>query len=572
MSQNKSKLHHQHSIKSISGGSRKFSATLISSAVLSALVFMSGAHAASFGKLTVLSSLGQPLRAEIELTSVAKEEEWQLTAKLASPDVYKQAGIEFNASLMSLQFMIDERGTRKFVRVTSSQPINEPVVDVLMELGGTKTRVVREYTLMLDPAESRTPQSAQLAPATRGGQAAVKPVKAVKQAAAVVSSPSAPSVTAAASNSSESPAISTPIPAGARNDRSSAPFVPEKSEQVTKSTDTAKAAKTVVEKNAGPTSGKSAANYHVKKGDTLAGIASQNLSGSISLDQMLVAMYRSNKQAFVGNNMNRLRSGQVLSIPDAESVRDISKSEARGVILAQSKDFKNYRHALAGQVASSAVAKSAESKQSGGGKITAKVEEKVNSTDDAKDKLKLSRSGAANAPNAATEAKLAAANEDKIAHERAAAEAESKIKLLEKNVNDLQKVLEIKNKNLEDLEKQASAIKPVAPTVAVVAGTSPAMASAAPAVAVPAVSAPVTPGVATLPATPAADPAAATEASTPTVAVASTPAVVKPKAVPAPVQPAAPTGFFSGITDNPLLLPAAGVLALLLGGLGISRI
>ncbi|MDY7548503.1 hypothetical protein RGU75_20000 [Glaciimonas sp. CA11.2] len=134
----------------------------ITSAVISSMVMMAGAHAAGFGKLTILSSLGQPLRAEIELTSVAKDEESQLVAKLASADAYKQANIDFNPALLSLQFSIDQRGVRKFVRVTSTQPINEPFVAVLMELGGTNTRVVREYNVLLDPASSHVAQSAQI--------------------------------------------------------------------------------------------------------------------------------------------------------------------------------------------------------------------------------------------------------------------------------------------------------------------------------------------------------------------------------------------------------------------------
>src|SRR5258708_7081910 len=96
----------------------------LSSAVISALVLMSSAQAAGFGKLTVLSSLGQPLRAEIELTSVSADEESQLVAKLASVETYKQANVDFNPALLSLQFAVEQRGARKFVRLTSTQPIN----------------------------------------------------------------------------------------------------------------------------------------------------------------------------------------------------------------------------------------------------------------------------------------------------------------------------------------------------------------------------------------------------------------------------------------------------------------
>src|SRR5579872_5730580 len=151
-------MHPNSSNKFISTGLKTLTA-----AVVSAMLMISSAEAAGLGKLTVLSSLGQPLRAEIELTSVSQDEAGSLVAKLASPETYQQANIDFNPALLSLQFAIDQRNGRRFVRVTSTQPINEPFVDMLMELGGTKARLVREYTLLLDPAGQRQAQPAQIA-------------------------------------------------------------------------------------------------------------------------------------------------------------------------------------------------------------------------------------------------------------------------------------------------------------------------------------------------------------------------------------------------------------------------
>src|SRR5437016_5962448 len=202
----------------------------LSSAVISAMVLMPGPNAAGFGKLTVLSSLGQPLRAEIELTSVSKDEEGQLVAKLASVETYQQANIDFNPALMSLQFAIDQRGARKFVRVTSTQPMNEPFVDVLVELGGTRTRVVREYTVLLDPADSRSTQSAQ------------------------VTAPLRAPVAGAGAASASTDAV--PSLRGARNDRSLPPVPTEKPARRA-----AHASEAVAAKGGG--------EYRVKKGDTL---------------------------------------------------------------------------------------------------------------------------------------------------------------------------------------------------------------------------------------------------------------------------------------------------------------
>ena len=82
-----------------------FSVKTLSAAIASVLL-LSTAHAAGLGKLTVLSALGQPLRAEIELTSVSNEEITGLVPKQASIDAFRQANDDFNVSLMSLRFAI----------------------------------------------------------------------------------------------------------------------------------------------------------------------------------------------------------------------------------------------------------------------------------------------------------------------------------------------------------------------------------------------------------------------------------------------------------------------------------
>ena len=124
------------------------------------LVAFSSAYAAGLGKLTVLSSLGQPLRAEIELNSVSKDEAGTIVVKLASYDAYRQANLEFNSVLQSLRFSVEKRGERAFVRVTSSQALNEPFVGMLLELRSSAGNLTREYTFLLDPAETRGSTSA----------------------------------------------------------------------------------------------------------------------------------------------------------------------------------------------------------------------------------------------------------------------------------------------------------------------------------------------------------------------------------------------------------------------------
>ncbi|HYD82184.1 MAG TPA: FimV/HubP family polar landmark protein [Paucimonas sp.] len=469
------------------------------------------------GKLTVLSALGQPLHAEIELTSVAKDEASTLAPRLASMDAFKQANVEFNPVLFSLRFAVEQRAGRHFIRVTSSQPINEPFVDLLLELGGGNTRLIREYTFLLDPADLRTSQSPQVAApivlppaalARREPEAAAAPVQPVQQPSAQTDGVAA----TASDNPSGKPEKSV-----RRAPQPMAPSAPS-----------------------APTG--DAGEYKVRDGDSLSKIAGQHRQQGVSLDQMLVALYRANPDAFIGKNMNRLRSGQILTLPNAETASAIGASEAHGIVRAHASDFNNYRNKLAGQVAVAAPQPSVESRQSAGGKITAKVEEKATPANEAKDKLKLSKSLAGTGDKAA-----ARADEDRIATEKALAESNARVKELEKNVSELQKLLEIKNKDLADRQRQADAGKVPA---------QPAASEPAPAVASAPAPAPSTPSEAKPEAS-----AASAAASAPVAA--SAPPAAKPKIK--RVEPEPEPSLVDSLSDY--LLPAGLIAALAaLGG------
>jgi pilus assembly protein FimV len=382
----------------------------LTAAVASAVLVTSAAQAAGLGKLTVLSALGQPLRAEIELTSVSQEEASGLAAKLASPEAFRVANIEFNPALLSLRFAVEQRGGRQLVRISSTQPLNEPFVDMLLELSWNNGKLVREYTFLLDPAELRATQPAQVAAA----EAPVRARPAQPQPAAQEPAPA-------------------PVPKArpARAERAPEPAPAEPKQRV-------------------------AAEYRVKRGDTLGRIATQLKPADISLDMMLVALYRANPDAFIGHNMNRLRSGEILSVPDSDGLRGTGDSEARGIVVAHAADFNAYRNKLAGQVASSEAVKNPQASQSAAGKISAKVEERPTAANESPDQLRLSKAPVAGAGSKG----MSATAEDVLAKEKALAEAQSRIKELERNVSDLQKVATLKSRAGSDAvanAKQGSA-------------------------------------------------------------------------------------------------------------------
>ncbi|OEZ83118.1 hypothetical protein JAB6_31600 [Janthinobacterium sp. HH104] len=355
----------------------------LSSAVACAVLLSPAASAAELGKITVLSAAGQPLRAEVELSAIKPGEASSLLAKLAPPDAYRQANVEFNPALNALTFAVENRNGKPFIRISSAQPVAEPMVDLLLELSSKSGRQVREYAFVLDTPEARQ---------TRGAQ---------------VTAPAEPGKGKAAAEAA---------PAAAK---------------------------------------KPAGEYKVKTGDTLSRIASELKPSGVSLDMMLVALYRANPDAFKGENMNRMQAGRILAVPGADTVRATGAAEAKGIVTAHAIDFEAYRNKLAGQVSQSKPAKAAEATQSTAGKIGAtKVQEKPTAVSESQDKLKLSKAE----PAAKSAGKSAVASEeDKIAKAKQVDEAAARVKELEKNVSDLEKLMAVKSKAMADKSAPAPA-------------------------------------------------------------------------------------------------------------------
>ena len=166
----------------------------------------------------------------------------------------------------------------------------------------------------------------------------------------------------------------------------------------------------------------------VKIGDTAGRIAAINKPAGVSLDQMLVALLRSNPGAFIGGNVNRVKSGAVLDIPAAQAASAISASEASQTILAQSKDFNTFRRKLAGNAPTTQIDGA---DRQAGGKVQAKVEDRT-PAGAAPDKLTLSKGQ--------VQGKPASASEEKIAKDKEAKAAASRIAELSKNIADLNKL------------------------------------------------------------------------------------------------------------------------------------
>ena len=476
-------------------------------------------QAAGLGRLVVFSALGQPLRAEIEVTAT-REELADMKARLASPETFKQAGLDYATTLLSIRFNLEKRPSgQAVIKLSSDRPINDPFVDMLMELNWASGRLVREYTFLLDPPEYAAKAASPVAPVTVSRVPDVRPAQG--------------STASRIDNDVRARAV-----AQAR--------VPQPAQK------------------AGESTSSTAEGREVKRGETLHKIGSETRLDGVSLDQMLVGLFRANPDAFEGGNMNRLKAGKILSIPEKSAIEAVAPGEARKIVLAQSSDWNAYRSKLAGAAARSPAQEDA-GKQESAGKITAKVDDKQESAAP-RDQLKVSKTEAAPKAGAATGKKPS--DEDLIAKEKALKEANERLAALEKNVTDLQKLLELRNQNLAELQKQAKA-KPdaVAPAQKPVESVKPVeppqAATSAPVVAAPPAPAPQVEPAKVEPPVPAVEKPAAVPAQPVAAKPAEQKPAEKPKAVSPPPPPEEP-GFFEELLGNPMALAGGGgILALI---------
>ncbi len=457
------------------------------------------AHALSLGRITVLSALGEPLRAEIELPDINAEESASLRTSVAAPETFRAAGLEYNPALAGMQITQRRRADGRMVLdVTSPRAVNDPFVDLILQVNWSSGRIVRDYTILLDPPGMRQ------APATAGVAPQVAP-------------PAAPPVTA--------PAV-VPAPAPAP-----APVPPPVAVAPSRPAATPRPPAPPVAA-AAPTAG---GQVVVKSGDTASKIAAANKPANVSLDQMLVAMLRANPQAFLQGNVNRIKAGAVLDVPSPEQAAATPAPEASQIIVAQSKDFNDFRSRLAGTVPA---VQSATGDRAASGRVQANVADNKPATA-APDKLTLSKGGI-----------QSKANEDRIAREKAAKEATERVAELSKNIGDLNKL---------GAASGAPAATPApapAPAAAVTLPASPATAPAA--------------APAPAPAASEASPAAATPAPAPAPAAAPPAPATKAAATPTPA-PAAEGGWMDDLLENPLVPAAAAALVALLAGFGFYR-
>lgn len=471
--------------------SQRWQKTAMAAAAVAVLgLWGSHASALSLGRMTVLSALGEPLRAEIDIPDINAEEAASLKTTVALPEAYQAAGIEYNPALRGLQMTLQRKPDgHAFILVNSDRAMNDPFVDLILEASWSSGRIVRDYTMLFDPPNLRQAQI----------------------------------VTVTAPQVSSAPASATPAqtPAASTPSASTRPAVPARTAPPPPTAETP--ARTPVA---------SSKRVTIKSGDTASRIAAANKPAGVSLDQMLVALLRRNPDVFVDGNINRIKAGAVMNLPSAEQAQATPAHEASQIVVAQSRDFNDFRRKLAGSAPAAQVSAAA---RQASGRVQARVEDKKPAAL-TPDKLTLSKG-----------AVQGQAGEDKIARERSARETASRAEELSKTVSELSKL--------------GAASGAAAPAPAVSAP------HAAPATVTTAVTAPVA-----APPAPAVAPQITATSAAPTASPpkADASASVKRPAAP-PIQAPEPS-LLDELLENPLVSAAAAGLVALLAGFGFYRI
>ncbi len=463
------------------------------------------------GRLQVQSALGESLRAEIDVTSLTPDEAANLRVRIAQPDAYRAAGVEYNSVLPNADVSLQRRPDgRPYLRITSDRGVQEPFVDLILEMNWATGRLVREYTMLFDP-----PPTARAVPAPPA-------VSTSPQIAAAPVPPAAPR---------------QPIPSPAERRARARPEPLEPAPERARPTSVA---------------GAPADGYKVRPGDSLSRIASRTQPAGVSLDQMLVALYRSNPDAFIDSNMNLLKSGVVLTVPSADTAKGMSSTDARQVIQAQSADFGAYRQRLASGVPT---ARTEGSSRQASGKVDAAVTDRQQGTAPTPDRLTLSK-GAASRPSG---------DEQRVSKDRERKSSDARVAELSKNVDELKRLSSAASQPAASAPPVAATPASVPPVVAAPAPVPPAVAPPPPVAAAPA----STPPLAVVVPVPASAPIATAAASSP-AATAAMAAASRPTPAPA-AAPEEPGLIGSLMDDNPVALGVGAIAILGLAGFAAYR-
>ena len=280
----------------------------LAAAVVALLCWTVGgtAWALSLGRATVQSTLGQSLNAEIEVSISSETEAESLTVGIANAQTYAAANLDYNPSIKGLKVSIQNRGVgNALIHITGEQPVNEPVVQLLLEARWSTGKMVRSFTLFIDPP----PPVGHSAPA--------------------------PNATASA--------IPTPVVVA---ETIPAPPPSEAPQDTRKDSDKPKPG-IANQTNVPPSSDTARRSMVVRKGQTARQIAAGIHAKGASVEQVMLALLSANPQAFMAGNINRLKAGAELTLEVLPDTQSVSTAEAAKEVARQAAAYSAWHRNMA---------------------------------------------------------------------------------------------------------------------------------------------------------------------------------------------------------------------------------
>jgi pilus assembly protein FimV len=389
-------------------------------------VASSKVFALGLGDIEITSVLNNPLKAVVELTSATDAELEELKVNIASSEAFARVGVTRSRILNDFSFDVGRSPSGKpVIRISTTEPVRDAFLEFLLEVVWSKGRLVRQYTVLVDPPYTM-------------------PVTPVAPRPPVIPAPPAVRVQPAAP-SPEAPPRVTPAPPPPPRQVTPAPAPPPPpvatAPEPAATTD-----------QYGP----------VRRSETLWDIAKQLRPGSdISMQQMMLALQRANPEAFTDNNINNLRAGAVLRVPDRDEMLTMSRSDSLRETRRQYDEWRAARSATTAAVQEAqAEASPAAIPGSAPGQVTETRLQLVAPEADAI--VGAADTGEAEAQAAQEDApadgdvqqQLALATEEAEAGRAQSEELQSRVSKLEEQVESMKRLLELKDAQLASMQNR----------------------------------------------------------------------------------------------------------------------
>ncbi|MDR2091908.1 MAG: hypothetical protein LBP58_01085 [Azoarcus sp.] len=436
--------------------------TIKASLVAAAIALLPlGAQAAGLEQIIVQSRLGEPLDAEIPINATPQELQ-SLSVRIAPPDAFLQANVPYAGFVPSVKVAIENRGGRSVLKLSSNTPVNEAVASLIIQMNWDDGRISRTYNFLLDPADlairSPSPVAPPVAPPP-SVEAAVPvpdPLAGMGELPVPDPTPSIPEPSVVPDPDLSPPPPEPPIPPAPELAPTPMPTPEFASPEPPRPTPQPDIPSMTYQQPAPTLRAVPEGEYVVKQGDTLGHIARARMPEDVTLDQMMVALYRANASAFIDNNVNRLKSGAILKMPSADEARAINTIEARREVRVQTRDFNAWRERLAAGVAE----QPARATEEGGGR-TRGIDTVPPPAEQNRDKVVIASGGDAGQGGDAQ--RLRQLEEDIAATQSSLKDAKERVGELEALNKNLDALLALRSQELAKLQSQLSG-QPTPPT------------------------------------------------------------------------------------------------------------